>query len=149
MPKALVPKWIEMADAGDHFALTFDDKNTWSQKYNLIWDKVLDLNLFPQEVYDTEINYYMTKGNKYGLPLDSRKAYTKNDWIVWTASFAPEQEQFLALIKPLYRHVLQGPSRVPLNDFYDSITGVRENFKARSVVGGFYMKMLADRLKTE
>ncbi|MGO1816782.1 MAG: glutaminase domain-containing protein [Sphingobacterium sp.] len=147
--EGMVPKWIEMADAGDHFALTFDDKNTWSQKYNLIWDKVLDLNLFPQEVYDTEINYYMTKGNKYGLPLDSRKAYTKNDWIVWTASFAPEQEQFLALIKPLYRHVLEGPSRVPLNDFYDSITGVRENFKARSVVGGFYMKMLADRLKTE
>lgn len=146
--ESMVPKWMEMADAGDHYALTFDNKNTWSQKYNLIWDKVLDLNLFPQKVYDTETKYYLTKGNKFGIPLDSRKSYTKNDWIVWTATFAPEKEQFEALIKPLYIHALETPSRVPLNDFYDSETGIRENFKARSVVGGFYMKVLADKLHT-
>lgn len=144
--ESMVPKWIEMADAGDHYALTFDNKNTWSQKYNLVWDKVLDLNLFPQKVYDTETKYYLTKNNKFGIPLDSRKSYTKNDWIAWTATFAPEKEQFDALIKPLYIHALETPSRVPLNDFYDSETGIRENFKGRSVVGGFYMKVLADKL---
>jgi len=147
--ESMVPKWIQMADAGDHYALTFDNKDTWSQKYNLIWDKVLDLNLFPQKVYDTETTYYLTKGNKFGIPLDSRKAYTKNDWIVWTATFAPTKEQFDALIKPLYVHALETPSRVPLNDFYDSKTGIRENFKARSVVGGFYMKVLADKLHSK
>lgn len=147
--EAMVPKWIAMADAGDHYALTFDNKDTWSQKYNLIWDKVLDLNLFPQKVYDTEINYYLTKQNKFGLPLDSRKAYTKNDWIVWTASFAPTRQEFEALVKPVYRHAIETKSRVPLNDFYDSNTGIRENFKARSVVGGFYMKRLADKLQGE
>lgn len=146
--ESMVPKWMEMADAGDHYALTFDNKDTWSQKYNLIWDKVLHLNLFPQKVYDTETKYYLTKGNKFGIPLDSRKSYTKNDWIVWTATFAPEKEQFEALIRPLYIHALETPSRVPLNDFYDSETGIRENFKARSVVGGFYMKVLADKLRT-
>ncbi len=147
--KGMVPEWIKMAEAGDHYALTFDNKNTWSQKYNLVWDKVLSLNLFPQKVYDTETRYYLTKINKFGIPLDSRKAYTKNDWIAWTATFAPQKEQFDALIKPLYVHALETPSRVPLNDFYDSNTGIRENFKARSVVGGFYMKMLADKLKNK
>ncbi len=145
--ESMVPKWIEMADAGDHYALTFDDKNTWSQKYNLVWDKVLDLNLFPQKIYDTEIKYYLEKQAKFGIPLDSRKAYTKNDWNLWTATFAPTQEEFDAIVKPIYRHAIETESRVPLNDFYDSNTGIRDNFKARSVVGGFYMKLFADKLK--
>ncbi|WP_078350801.1 glutaminase family protein [Mucilaginibacter pedocola] len=144
--ESMVPKWIGMAEAGDHYALTFDNKDTWSQKYNLVWDKVLNLNLFPQKVYDTETKYYLTKNNKFGIPLDSRKAYTKNDWILWTAAFAPTQAEFEALVKPVYRHSIETESRVPLNDFYDSNTGIRDNFKARSVVGGFYMKLLSDRL---
>lgn len=67
--------------------------------------------------------------------------------ILWTAVFAPKREQFDALIQPVYRHAIETESRVPLNDFYDSNTGIRENFKARSVVGGFYMKILADRIQ--
>ncbi|KLT66258.1 glutaminase family protein [Pedobacter sp. BMA] len=144
--ESMVPKWIEMAEAGDHYALTFDDKNTWSQKYNLVWDKVLNLNLFPQKIYNTETAYYLKKQNRYGIPLDSRKAYTKNDWILWTATFAPTREDFEALVHPVYKHAIETESRVPLNDFYDSNTGIRDNFKARSVVGGFYMKMFADKL---
>ncbi|MBE9583478.1 DUF4965 domain-containing protein [Mucilaginibacter sp. JRF] len=147
--EGMVPKWMEMAEAGDHYALTFDDKNTWSQKYNLVWDKVLKLNLFPQKIYDTETKYYLTKQNKFGIPLDSRKAYTKNDWILWTATFAPTRAEFEALVTPVYRHALETQSRVPLNDFYDSNTGIRDNFKARSVIGGFYMKMLADKLNSK
>lgn len=140
----MVPKWLALADAGDHYALTFDDPNTWSQKYNLIWDKVLDFGLFPKEVVDKEIAYYIPRMKRYGLPLDSRKNYTKNDWIVWTATLADDRATFEKFIDPLFRHVLEAPTRVPLNDFYDATTGIRENFKARSVVGGFYMKLLSE-----
>lgn len=141
----MVPKWIDLADAGDHYALTFDDPTTWSQKYNLIWDKVLGFNLFPKEVAAKELAYYLPRMNRFGLPLDSRKNYTKNDWIIWTATLSDDQATFEKFIDPLYRFVLEAPTRVPLNDFYDSTTGIRENFKARSVVGGFYMKLLAEQ----
>jgi hypothetical protein len=147
--KEMVQNWVKMANAGDHYALTFDNKNTWSLKYNLVWDKVLSLDLFPQEVYDKEMKYYLTKQMKFGVPLDNRSAFTKNDWIMWTAAFAPQKEQFDALVDSVYFHAMNGPTRVPLNDFYNGETGVRENFKARSVVGGFFMKTLAERMKNK
>ena len=144
--KKMAVKWEEMANEGDHYRLAFDRKNTWSQKYNMIWDKMWNLNLFPNNVIGKEINYYLTKQNPYGLPLDSRKDYTKSDWIMWTAAMSSDQVTFEKFVDPLYKYINETVSRVPVSDWYDTKTAQMTGFKARSVIGGHWMKVLTDKM---
>ena len=133
-----------MADDGDHFRLAFDKPGTWSQKYNLVWDKILGFKLFPGDVARREIAYYKKNQLTYGLPLDNRKEYTKLDWILWTATLADADSDFAALLDPVYDWLNTTPDRVPLTDWYWTNTGKKAGFQARPVVGGVLVKMLSD-----
>ncbi|MEM9489975.1 MAG: DUF4965 domain-containing protein, partial [Myxococcota bacterium] len=74
-----VASWLELADGGDHFRLAFDQPGSWSQKYNLVWDQLLGLDLIPAEVVRKEVAFYRRQQNVYGLPLDHRDTYAKLD----------------------------------------------------------------------
>ena len=137
-------RWMKMAQDGDHFRMAFDQPGSWSQKYNLVWDKLLGLNLFPEEVVREEIAFYKKKLLGFGFPLDSRKAYTKLDWEVWCASLAESPADFEALMVPVYRFVNKTPNRVPLPDWYWATDGKGISFQARPVVGGVFVKVLTD-----
>jgi hypothetical protein len=144
LAEEMAARWAKMADDGDHYRLAFDKPGTWSQKYNLVWDKLLGLKLFPAQVARRELDFYRTKQNRYGLPLDSRESYTKLDWIVWTATLSGSEEEFKSFIAPLYKFVNETPDRVPLTDWYGTLDARQRGFQARSVVGGVYIKMLED-----
>ena len=144
--KEMAAKWEKDAREDDHYRLAFDRENTWSQKYNMVWDKLWNINIFPNDAMQREIKYYQKMQNRYGLPLDSRKDYTKNDWIMWTAAMAPNTKTFLKFVHPVYDYINETESRVPISDWYDTKTGLMTGFKARSVIGGFWMKVLADKL---
>jgi hypothetical protein len=144
LAEQMAAKWKEMAVDGDHYKLAFDQTGSWSQKYNLVWDRVLGLHLFSPQIVDQEMAFYLKHQNSFGLPLDNRKTYTKLDWIVWTATLSEKQSDFVALTDPLYKFMTESPTRVPLSDWFETTDGRQVGFQARSVVGGVYMKMLAD-----
>ena len=144
LAKEMASRWEQMAQDGDHYRLAFDQAGTWSQKYNLVWDRILGLNLFPAKVWQTEIRFYESHLNSFGLPLDNRRDYTKLDWEVWTATLTDNREDFNKLIAPLQHFINESPSRVPLTDWYSTADGKQSGFQARSVVGGVYIPLLAN-----
>ena len=158
--RELAKEWKERAKENGYYRLTllnegtfttskggvFDCKTSWSQKYNMVWDKVLGYNIFDDDIADTEIEFYLTKQDEYGLPLDSRSHYTKSDWVIWTATMADDDEDFKALIKPMHKFMNETVHRIPMTDFYYTDKPEHVQFRCRSVVGGYFMKMLDKRL---
>ena len=144
--REMAVQWEQDAREGDHYRLAFDRKDTWSQKYNMVWDKLWGLNLFPNGAMEREVKYYLTKQNRYGLPLDIRRDYTKSDWIMWTAAMSKDKKTFVKFVEPLYNYMNETESRVPTSDWYDTKTALMVGFKARSVIAGHWMRVLAEKL---
>lgn len=135
-------QWQKLADAGDHYVLAFGDPDTWSLKYNLVWGQVLDLKVFPPAVAQRELAHYLTRLQPYGLPMDSRKFYTKPEYICMIAAMAQKREDADRLVAGIHRYVNQTPSRVPMSDWYDTVTAKMMGMQARSVVGGCFIQVL-------
>ncbi|WP_130858687.1 glutaminase family protein [Gracilibacillus phocaeensis] len=144
--KEMASQWESMARDDDHYRLTFDTPGTWSLKYNLVWDNLFQLNLFSEDLKKKEVAWYLRKSNPYGTPLDNRKTYTKADWLIWAATLAEEKTDFQQLINPIWDFLNETDSRVPFTDWYYTIDGRIAGFKNRSVVGGLFIKLLADRM---
>lgn len=154
--------WVERAANGDgSYRLAFDRPNTFSMKYNIVWDKLFGTHIMPPEMFNAEIASYRRVTHPFGLPLDNRQPYSKSDWLVWTATLAPDRDTFEEIIAPLWAMYNFTPSRVPMTDWYFTLTGlhksyaskrytagenlavpIEKSFRNRSVVGGLFMKLL-------
>ena len=145
LARQFAQRWVQSADDGDHFRLAFDRSGSWSQKYNLVWDRILGLNLFPAEVARKEMDFYKKTQNQYGLPLDNRSTYTKLDWITWTATLTQNRADFEALVNPVIAFLNATPDRSPMTDWYQTKSAKKVGFTARPVVGGVFLQMLYNK----
>ena len=144
MARGFAQHWVQVADQGDHSLLAFDRPGTWSQKYNLVWDRILGLNVFPPDVAQKEIAYYKTVMQPYGVPLDSRTHITKTDWSIWSASLTTNESDFETLVSPIYDYLNQTTTRDPVADEYVTDDVHSSGMHARPVIGGVFVRMLDD-----
>lgn len=143
----MAASWLDRAAEGDgSFRLAFDQPGTFSMKYNAVWDKLFGTGAVPGGGHGAG-NSPLTPArlNPYGMPLDNRADYTKSDWLVWTATLAPDKEQFMAFIHPLWLAYHVSPSRVPMTDWYSTVTSQQIGFQNRTVQGGLFIKLLEQK----
>ena len=62
--------------------------SSWPMLYNALWLRLLGFEeLVPQALLDTQRDWYAANVmQEYGLPLNSRKLYTKDDWMTFLAA---------------------------------------------------------------
>ena len=140
--KEMLDYWLKKADAKTHLSRIYGKNETWSLKYNTLYAKLVGLNIFPQDVIEREVEFYISKLNKYGVPLDERFTYTKADWLSWVAFKSEDKGKREKILQTLIAFVRETPDKVPLTDWYDAQTGKVVGFRARPVLGAFYALLL-------
>ncbi len=141
--RAYARSFLDRAANGDgSYRLAYDRPDTFSLKYNAVWDRLWNTALLPQSFYDGEIARYKREARPYGVPLDSRETYTKADWEHWAACLATDEADFADLTHRLWLSYHVTRDRVPMTDWYYADTTHQRYFRHRSVMGGLFLKLL-------
>lgn len=139
---------VALEEERGHLPLTWDsDSDTYSLKYNLAFDRLLGLGLFPESLCEREVDFCLTKCKKYGIPLDGRADFTKSDWLLFMASLTRSDEKRRQIAGLVDGYLRESPDRLPFGDWYDSESGRLIGFRNRSVQGANFILLLADSLK--
>lgn len=147
--KRMAAQWEQEAASTTDTRLAFDKPETWSTKYNLIWDDLLDLHLISPEVKQRELNRYQAELKPYGVPLDGRDTVVKADWLMWAASEAVGTADLTQFVTPLAKFLHETPDRVPFSDRFDAVSGRDIEWYNRSVIGGVFMPILRQQQLAE
>ena len=144
--RRLAVQWQEKAFDADTgcYRLAFDQPGTWSIKYNLVWDRLFGLEIFPREVFHSEVQSYQRRINAYGLPLDSRSDYTKSDWQMWSTVLTDDAAYEKAIIDAMWSMLNDTRDRVPFTDWYYTLSPDMVNFQNRTVQGGLFLNLIYD-----
>lgn len=147
--REMAREWETLAFDGDHYRLSFDRQGSWSLKYNLIWDKLLQLNVFSEKVVRLETSYYMRMLDVYGCPLSNDTDYARTDCSVWVAALNKDRRLFSQFINSIYKYMNETKIRVPMADTYNTLNQkTRVTTWGRAVSGAYFIKLLEMKMAT-
>ncbi|KAL1626025.1 hypothetical protein SLS56_006999 [Neofusicoccum ribis] len=136
--------WEELAidPTGTHTVLAYEWRSSWGLLYNSYPDKLLNLGVIRQEVYNMQSTFYATISQVFGLPLDNRHSLTKSDWELWTAATCAPHTRRL-IVNAIAYWLNNTATDKAFTDLYETIAtgGYPENsatFIARPVAGGHF-----------
>nr|OQO27148.1 Glutaminase A [Rachicladosporium sp. CCFEE 5018] len=142
-----IAQWQSLGIAQDanprHTTLSYGQNDTHGLLYNLYADALVQTHLVPRSVYEMQSNFYPTVANEYGVPLDTRHVYSKNDWEMWCAAISNTDTRNM-FIGTLAKWIGATSTGGPVTDLFDTITGGYAQqaglpaFQARPVVGGWF-----------
>ena len=113
-------------------------------KYNLALDCLVAKPLFEDELKEKEVSYYLTRKNKYGIPLDTRNTYTKTDWMAWVCCLTKDYSKREEIFKCMFDFICETPDRVPFSDWIYTIEPKYSMFRNRTVQGGLCLPILIE-----
>ena len=125
-----------------YLPFSVDKKDSWSLKYNLVWDILFDFNLFDKELYKAETDKYRQELNAYGVPLDYRRDFTKTDWELWAACLDETKENVALFSKCICSYLGDTKDRNCFTDWHETKQPKQSGFDHRTVQAGLWMPVL-------
>ena len=126
------------------FSIGKDD--SWSLKYNLVWDILFDFNLFPKELYAAETEKYRQELNAFGVPLDYRRDFTKTDWMLWAACLDDTNKNTELFSGRIVAYLQATNDRNCFSDWVETKEPKQSGFDHRTVQAGLWMPVLKKKL---
>lgn len=146
IPKDFAQKLTALATENGYFRFSLDEAGSWSLKYNLVWDILFDFHLFDKSLYRAESEKYKTQLNRYGVPLDSRAAFTKSDWMLWAACLDETGENIKRFSECIVRFLSETNDRNCFTDWFETKEPKERGMDHRSVQAGLWMPVLKSKL---
>lgn len=143
--KEYADKLSEYKTEAGFLPFSLDNNDSWSLKYNLVWDGIFGFELFDKGIYRAESEKYRKELNRYGVPLDYRKDFTKTDWLIWSSCLDGTKENVGLFSKSICRYLAETNVRHCFTDWCETKVPKECGFNHRSVQGGLWMPILKEK----
>ncbi|TDL28033.1 DUF1793-domain-containing protein [Rickenella mellea] len=113
---------LSLAADGSHLLANYGLQSSSGLMYNLFADKLLQLNVVPNTVYQAQTNFTLqsSKGSPYGLPIDSSTpTKSRTDWMIFAASSASDSATRDELVLQVHNFVTAGVTNEAFPLIYD------------------------------